>query len=142
MDRKNNCMDTDLTPHILSIEQERCRCIVAQDFDALKNLLSSRLVHIHSRGNQDGRDSYIEYLAKTIEILELKRENLEVRLIDDTAAVMIGQQKNRARLRGQVEEVRVAAQVMQIWARESDGCWRQLAFQATPLGLPPPLVQR
>jgi len=85
-------MSAELKEQVTRAENERCRCIVAQDFPALRNLLSSRLIHVHTRGKTD--------------------------------------------------EVSVEAQVMQVWAREDDGAWRQLAFQATPLGQPPAAVQR
>lgn len=135
-------MSTELKEQVTALENERCRCIVAQDFPALRNLLSSRLIHVHTRGNQDTRDSYLDYLLDRVEILDLRRENLQIQIIGESAAVMHGKQINRARLRGKTDEVSVEAQVMQVWAREDDGAWRQLAFQATPLGQPPPAVQR
>jgi hypothetical protein len=135
-------MSVEITEQVTSLENERCRCIVAQDFAALRNLLSSRLIHVHTRGNQDTRESYLDYLLNRVEILNLRRENLQIQIINESAAVMYGKQINRARLRGKMDEVVVEAQVMQVWAREDDGAWRQLAFQATPLGAPPPMVQR
>jgi ketosteroid isomerase-like protein len=135
-------MSAELKHLLTARENARCRYIVAQDFTALRNLLSSRLIHVHTRGNQDSRDSYLDYLANRIEILDLHRENLQIQLISDSAAVMHGKQLNRARLRGASDEVSIAAQVIQVWGREDDGVWRQIAFQATPLGPPPPVVQR
>lgn len=37
---------------------------------------------------------------------------------------------------------RVEAQVLQVWVREAGGPWRLAAFQATPLGAPPPAAAR
>jgi ketosteroid isomerase-like protein len=135
-------MSIEPTERVTSLETERCKLIVTQDFSKLRNLLSSRLVHVHTRGNQDTRDSYLHYLANRVEILDLQRENLQIQMIGESAAVMYGKQINRARLRGKTDEVVVEAQVMQVWAREDDGTWRQLAFQATPIGAPPPAVPR
>ena len=131
-----------LTELLISLESARCRHIVMQEFDALRELLSSALIHTHTRGNQDNRDSYFEYLENVVEILDLRREDLHVQCVGDRAAVMHGKQINRARLRGHSDEVRVEAQVIQVWALESDGNWRELAFQATALGALPPAVRR
>jgi ketosteroid isomerase-like protein len=124
-------------------EQERCRCIVDQDFGGLRELLSPALIHTHTRGNTDDRESYLRYLREVVEMLDLRRESLRVIEIGHDAAVMHGKQINRARLRGKEGgEVRVEAMVTQVWAREADSQWRMVAFHATPLGAPPPAVAR
>jgi ketosteroid isomerase-like protein len=124
-------------------EQERCHCIVVQDFDALREVLSPALIHTHTRGNTDDRDSYLRYAREVVEILDLQRESLRVIEVGRDAAVMHGKQINRARLRGKDgSEVRVEAMVTQVWAREADAQWRMVAFHATPLGAPPPAVPR
>lgn len=135
-------MNEKLTATLMALESERCRHIVSQDYSALEKLLSSQLVHTHTRGNQDTRESYLRYLSTIVEILDLRREGLHLQWIGDGTAIMHGKQTNRARLRGKTEEVHVEAQVIQVWTKESDGCWRQVAFQATPLGAPPPAVPR
>jgi hypothetical protein len=56
-------MSTELKKQVTRAENERCRCIAEQDFPALRKLLSSRLIHVHTRGNQDTRDSYLDYLG-------------------------------------------------------------------------------
>ena len=49
---------------------------------------------------------------------------------------MTGHQTNTARPRGsEAEPIEVEAEVMQVWNGER---WQQVAFQATPLGAPPP----
>jgi hypothetical protein len=83
-----------LHAHVLALEDERCRCIVEQRFDRLREMLSERLVHTHTRGNVDGRDGYLAYISGVVESLE------------------------------------------------PDGQWLMIAFQATPLGAPPPAVPR
>ena len=127
---------------LTALEKERCRCIVEQDFQRLGELLSQSLIHTHTRGNVDTRESYLAYISGVIESLELRREGLRVVPIGDSAAVMHGKQINRARRRGHPEEVVVEAIVTQVWALESDGQWRVAAFHATPLGAPPPAVPR
>lgn len=127
---------------VLAIEDERCRCIVEQRFERLRQLLSPQLVHTHTRGNVDTRDSYLAYVGGVIESLALWREDLRVVPLGADAAVLHGRQTNLARRRGTAEQVRVEAMVTQVFAREADGQWRMVAFQATPLGPAPPAVPR
>ena len=128
---------------LIALEQDRCRLIVEQDFSGLSNLLSDSLIHTHTRGNTDGKESYLRYAAEVVEILDLRRESLRVIPTGKDSAVMHGKQVNRAKLRGKDSgEVSVEAIVTQVWALESDGQWRMAAFHATPLGAPPPAVQR
>ncbi len=71
-------------------EQECRRCIVEQDLDALRELLSPALIHTHTRGNTDDRDSYLRYAHDVVEILDLQRESLRVIEVGRDAAVMHG----------------------------------------------------
>jgi ketosteroid isomerase-like protein len=122
---------------LTELESERCRCIVAQDYQRLGELLSTALIHTHTRGNVDTRESYLAYVSGVIESLELRREDLRVIPVGDTTAVMHGKQINRARRRGHTEVVVVEAVVTQVWVKEDDEQWRLAAFHATPLGAPP-----
>jgi len=134
--------ETDLINHLEALEAERCRCIVEQRYDRLRELLSAQLIHTHNRGNSDDRDSYLAYVGGVIESLALQREGLRVIVHGGHTAVMQGKQINRARRRGHSEELTVEAMVTQTWVLEADGQWRQVAFHACPLGAPPPAVPR
>jgi hypothetical protein len=57
---------------LLQLEQRRCDAIAAGDETTLRTLLSPTLIHVHTRGNQDFLESYLEYLARTIEILRVQ----------------------------------------------------------------------
>ena len=121
---------------VLAAEQRRCEFIKAHDYAALRELLHPDLIHVHTRGNQDSRESYLKYIAEVIEILDVTREDVTVKVYGD-CAVMSGVQISTARARNKDDVVVVKTQLMQVWLR-SDG-WRQVAFQATALGpLPPP----
>ena len=128
--------DSDALSSLLAAEKSRCELIRKQDFAALGQLLHADLVHVHTRGNQDTRDSYLRYIAEVIEILHIERQDLAVKIYGD-CAVMHGVQISTARSRKKAETVVVKTQVVQVWV-QSDG-WQQVAFQATALGdLPPP----
>jgi ketosteroid isomerase-like protein len=132
---------TTLTDTLIALENERCHCIVSQRFDRLAQLLSDRLVHTHARGNVDDKSSYLAFVGGVIESLDLQREHLRVIPLSDCAAVMHGRQINRARKRGEQEEVIVESMATQTWVLEPDGQWRVVAFHASSLGAPPPPVR-
>jgi ketosteroid isomerase-like protein len=130
---------TDISAEEVRVaERDRCAAIREQDFGKLTTLLHPSLIHVHARGNQDTRDSYLHYLQNVVEILDVKRADLRVSIYGEVA-VMTGRQYNTARARGSEPIVTIEAQTMQVWLRE-DGAWRQVAFQATPIGAPPPTI--
>lgn len=131
-------MNETLVDEVLAAETARCSAIRSQNFVELAKLLHPSLIHVHGRGNQDTRDSYIKYLIDTVEILDVQRGELTVSIYGDSA-VMSGRQINTARARGTEPVITIEAQTMQVWFREH-GAWRQVAFQATPIGAPPPSI--
>lgn len=134
---------TGLTEHLLSLEAERGQCLTNQNFDRLRELLSAQLIHTHTRGNADDRESYLRFVSTVIRNLGVERQGLRVVPLGDTAAVMHGKQINRVCLRGKEDEaITVEATVTQVWHLEDDSQWRLAAFHATPLGAPPPAVSR
>jgi hypothetical protein len=127
--------DADIAA-VLDAEQKRCDLVRLQDYAALRQLLHPDLVHVHTRGNQDSRDSYLKFITEVIEILEVKRQDLSVKVYEN-CAIMCGVQINTVRARNREEILVVKTQALQVWLR-ADG-WQQVAFQATALGpLPPP----
>lgn len=135
-------MSDNVADLILALEDERCRCLVEQRFDRLSELLSERLIHTHTRGNVDDRESYFEHVGGLIELLAVTRSDLRVMPLGDRAALLHGKQVNRARKRGEATELTIESTVTQVFEREADGQWRMVAFQATPLGAPPPALVR
>jgi hypothetical protein len=129
--------DQRVIDELLELEQRRCDAVAACDIGTLRELLAPTLRHVHTRGNQDSLESYLAYLAQRVEILQVRRRDLAVGVYDG-CAVMTGHQTNTARPRGSDDEpIQVEAQVMQVWVRTGER-WQQVAFQATPLGPPPP----
>jgi len=118
-------------------EQDRCDYIRLQDYAALRKLLHPDLVHVHTRGNQDNRDTYLKFITEVIEILNVERQDVSVKVFGD-CAIMCGGQINTVRARNSGEIVVANTQLLQVWLH-ADG-WQQVAFQATAVGpLPPPL---
>ncbi len=126
---------------LLELERRRCEAIAADDVAALRELLAPTLVHTHTRGNRDSLDSYLEYVTGTVDILDVQRRDMRVDVYAN-CAVMTGHQTNTARLRGSEDQpITVEAEVIQVWV-QGNGPWQQVAFQATPVGTPPPPAPR
>ncbi|EJM22915.1 ketosteroid isomerase-like enzyme [Pseudomonas sp. GM21] len=134
--------EDSLTPqerHILDLENKRCAALGSGDLSTLGQLLSRDLLHVHTRGNSDSYESYLDYMRSFLEVLKVERGELRVRIYGETA-VMTGTQVNTARLRiGDPQVMRIESKAMQVWAKEADGQWRLAAFQATPIGVPTPV---
>jgi len=126
---------------LLSFEHQRGNALVAKDFKLLETLIGKDLVHVHTRGNIDTFDSYMHYVRNVLEFLDVERFEMQVKVLGDTA-IMTGGQINTARLIGHEDVVRVTSRVIQVWMKQSHGAWQQVAFQATPVGAPPPIVKR
>jgi ketosteroid isomerase-like protein len=133
---------TALTNTLLRMEDERIRCLVEQDYAGLTKLLSPELLHTHARGNVDSLSSYLHFVVNVVQALDVRRENLRVLALGEGAALMHGKQISRSRSRKTGQEVSVETTVTQVWHRGGDGQWRLAAFQATPLGEPPPPAPR
>lgn len=126
--------------HLIELEQKRCTALATGDLLALRQILSRDLLHTHTRGNCDNYDSYLEYMHSTLELLNIERGELRIRVYAD-AAVMTGKQTNTARLRnGDPQIMRIESKAIQVWAKEDDGHWRLTMFQATSLGPPVPVT--
>lgn len=131
--------DQEVIDELRRLEQRRCAAIAADDTATLRELLAPTLTHVHTRGNQDSLESYLAYLATRVDILEVRRRDLEVSVYAD-CAVMTGHQTNTARPRGSDDDpIQVESQVIQVWIRTDDR-WQLVAFQATPLGGAPPAL--
>jgi len=138
MTQNKNSSEQAVIDALLSLEEQRCKALVAKDFARMEALISKDLVHVHTRGNVDTFDSYMHYIRNVLEFLNVERSELQVKVLGDTA-IMTGGQINTARLIGHEKIVQVKSRAIQVWMKQPDGAWQQVAFQATPVGAPPPL---
>lgn len=114
---------------VLLAEQSRCEALQNDDFDTLKGLISRDIVHTHTRGNTDDFDSFFNHIQNRIQFVSCTRGPLSVRIIG-TVAIMTGRMQNIVRLRGESDDIKVWAQVMQAWEWQADR-WVLIAFQGT-----------
>jgi len=118
-------------PGVLDAERERCTALENDDFATLNELISPDIIHTHTRGNTDDFGSFFHHVQNRIQFVQCTRGPLTVRIIG-TVAIMTGHMQNVVRLRGESEDIDVAAQVMQVWEWQGDR-WRLIRFQATSL---------
>lgn len=124
---------------LIALERTRCRALVEKDFETIRRIISKDVVHVHTRGNVDSFDSYMAYIQNVLEFLNVERHDLEVKVLGGTA-IMTGGQTNTARLIGGNDIVKVKSRAIQVWMRQADGAWQQVAFQASLVGPPPPAM--
>lgn len=129
--------EQSVVDELMALEQARCRALVEKDFSTIERIISKQVVHVHTRGNVDTFDSYMAYIQNVLEFLNVERRDLQVKVLGDTA-IMTGGQTNTARLIGGRDVVKVESRAIQVWMKQADGGWQQVAFQASLVGPPPP----
>lgn len=126
-----------ITEQLVAMNADRCRRVVKQDYQRLRELLSHSLIRNRTRGHVDTRKNYLVFVSGVNESLKLRRKRLHMLPLGCTTAVMHRKQLLRMRRRGYAEEVIVEAMVTQVTACEANGQCRVIAFHSTPFGAPP-----
>jgi len=116
---------------VLEADARRRAALIATDIEALDGLFADEMIHIHSTGREGGKAEYLEDLKTVFEFLEIERPHIKVRFYGD-AALLTGPMLHRVRLRATGDVVVVEAFGAQIWS-PTDGGWKQVFYQATPL---------
>jgi ketosteroid isomerase-like protein len=111
------------------LEDERCRALMARDFQALGALVDDDLVHIHASGRADTRAEYLAGVEKRFVFQNVVRRDLTVRVYGNIAVATGGLQQT-VKIIGTAEERAMKIFTTQVW-RLRDGSWRQISFQAT-----------
>ena len=113
-------------------EAARCAALVEDDMDALAELMTDDLVHVHTTGVVHDKAKLLNHAGTFLQFLDVGRGDLTVRPVAPDVAVMTGPMTNRVRRRGVDEEVIVHAFVTQVWVRQGDA-WRIASFHAVRL---------
>lgn len=102
-------------------EAARCEALMKNDVEGLGHMLSDGLAHVHLHGGVDGKDAYLAGVRDRFRFLSVKRDNLNIRVLGDTA-VMIGDliQQTKALETNSVFDIK--AVTTQVWERK-DGKW-------------------
>lgn len=121
--------DQDIVNTIVELESARCRALVANDIDALGELIDEQLVHIHATGQVDDKQKYMGLVETAIRFLSVERKDLNVQVQGDVA-VATGRLVQNIEFRSTGERREMDVMTTQVWSRRT-GAWRQMTFQAT-----------
>ena len=119
---------TTAVEEVLALEQARQVALAAGDLDALAELMSDDLVHVHGTGVVHDKAALLNHLKGTARAVERKR--LKVRIYGDTA-ILTGDNINRVEQPGEPTKV-IAIYATQV-AHKRDGRWRFVSFHGTRL---------
>ncbi len=100
-------------------EAERCQALMNNDVEGLSAMLAENLAHIHLNGNVDGKNAYLEGVRDRFRFLSVKRDNLNIRVLGDTA-VMIGDLIQQTRALTTNEDFDIQAVTTQVWERKNN----------------------
>lgn len=114
---------------ILAQEARRCAALAADDMAALADLMADDLVHVHATGIVHDKAQLLEHAGSFLRFFEVRRGELNVRLLAEDVAVVSGPMTNVVGRRGDDEKIEVQAFVTQVWARR-DGVWKTVSFHA------------
>ncbi|MFT2818195.1 nuclear transport factor 2 family protein [Leifsonia sp. A12D58] len=124
--------DADTLAQLLALEHRRRHALITVDIAALDELFDPHLVHIHAPGVTHTKAQLLEHVATRAAYLEITRGDLNIRIIDDVA-IMTGLLTNRLRTHDGGERT-LGGVVTQVAHRDTEGTWRFISFQMTPLG--------
>jgi ketosteroid isomerase-like protein len=115
---------------ILRLEDERYAATLAKDVDALKRLLHSDLVYMHSNGVSDGKASYIDGIREGVwDYKSVKRSDQTLKAYSGFALVF-----NRLVIDIAVKgvEKHLNNRALAVWTPEGSS-WRLIAMQSGPI---------
>jgi ketosteroid isomerase-like protein len=114
---------------LLDLDKRRCDAMVRGDIATLKQLLSPRLVYVHSHGGRDTKNSYLQALsagAVSYRFIDHRAERVDV---TGSVAVIIGTMRAEVTNRGGSTR-RLHTVTTAVWS-QADGSWQLLVFHAT-----------
>lgn len=120
---------------LLATERRRCAAIMAADIGVLSGLLEGDLVHVHTTGLIDDRDSYLAGIRDRLEVRSVERGPLQVRRFGD-AAVMTGTLTNTVRRRADGPDAVwtvLPSFATQVWVWAPGAGWRMASFHSSRL---------
>ncbi len=121
---------------VLVAERSRRDALVADDMAAFALLIADDVTHVHTTGIVQDKAALLGHAGGFLRFINIERQDLKVRVIDENHAIMTGGMTHTVARRGHDERVEVQAFVTQVWARRG-GRWQIINFHATRLPQPP-----
>jgi ketosteroid isomerase-like protein len=124
-------MTTNIETEIKAAEQQRCAAMIANDPAALAAILDDDLQFHHATGAVDDKSAFLAKMAAgRIRYAGIAWSEEKVTALAGDAAMLTGRMATDVQVEG--TDKRLNNRVMTVW-RKSDGAWRLLAFQSTPI---------
>jgi ketosteroid isomerase-like protein len=118
---------------VLKADEGRVKALVANDVDALEQLLGDDLTYVHSNGMVDTKASYLDGLRSgRSRYLTMDMSDIAVRSLGDTALINA---RFSARVKVGDNEVNPIARVLIVYAKR-DGRWQMVAWESTSIANP------
>jgi hypothetical protein len=116
---------------VLAAEKRRCDAMLANDGTVLAEVLDPRLHFSHATGAVDDRDAFLAKMAAArIRYTGIVWSGEKVTALAPDVAILTGRMTSDVCVEG--VDKRLSNQVITVWVR-SEGAWRLVAFQSTPL---------
>ena len=113
---------------VLAAEEARCKALLDNDIETLRDLLSPDLTHTHTNGKTEDYNLYLSLLNGPMKYIGIKRRDLSVRFYGPVA-IMEGLADMTGKV-GDGDPISLVCRMLQVWV-ETDGKWRMTAFQGT-----------
>lgn len=108
---------------IIALEKRRCAALTSGDVDAVRELMSDDLVHVHGNGAIDDKAGYLKGVETKYVFHRIERGDLNIRVYGDVV-VVIGPLDQTVSVRGIDKLNQIKAIATQTWVR-SDAGWKQ-----------------
>lgn len=120
----------DVTQALLDLEARRYGLMADGDAEALADLLAEELLYLHSSGQLDGKQEYLEPIRTgVLKYLTVDHVEEQVTIVGEVA-VVLGTMEADVLLDGVERKVR--NQHMVVWTRQA-GEWKVLAYHPAPV---------
>ena len=120
-----------LTIEVRAAEQRRCAAMLANDPAELDAILDPRLHFAHANGGVDDKQIYLTKMAAgRIIYVGIDWTESVVTELADGVAMLTGRMTSDVKVDG--IDKRLDNRVIGVWG-QTDGDWRLIAFQSTPL---------
>jgi uncharacterized protein (TIGR02246 family) len=117
---------------IRAADAKRIVAMVQGDAKALAPLLAPGLTYVHSSGELEDREHFLETIGSgRLDYVSMVPSDVQVRVLGDRAAVVTG--RADVKLIAQGKENAVALRFTSVWSPDRDGTWQMVAWQSTRL---------
>jgi hypothetical protein len=116
-------------------DAKRMAAMVAGDTKALAPLLASNLTYIHSSGEMENREHFLETIGSgRLGYVSMVPSDVTVRFLWDKAAVITGKADVKLITGGTGGKENALALIFtSVWVRSAEGAWQMVAWQSTRL---------